>query len=120
VGRRSVVQYNGVATSASTSVFGSHRERDVNTRGLESEELVDDKMTIDEHDAVFLIRSIVVEIPARSYGLLMEGSEDGLFDVVRDGHVTLWCGWVAEIKELVKGGKPMALAASVERATATH
>ncbi len=92
----------------------------MNTRGLESEELVDDKMTIDEHDAVFLIRSIVVEIPARSYGLLMEGSEDGLFDVVRDGHVTLWCGWVAEIKELVKGGKPMALAASVERATATH
>jgi hypothetical protein len=55
--------YNGVATSASASVFGSRRERDVNTRGLESEELVDDNMIIDEHDAVFLSRSIAVEIP---------------------------------------------------------
>jgi hypothetical protein len=67
--------------------FGSRRERDVSIRGLESEELVDDNMIIDEHDAVLLIRSIAVEIPAGSHGLLMEGSEDGLFDVVRDGHV---------------------------------
>jgi hypothetical protein len=61
----------------------------VNTRGLESEELVDDNMIIDEHDAVLLVRSIAVEIPAGSHGLLMEGSEDGLFDIVRDGHVIL-------------------------------
>lgn len=64
-------------------------ERDVNIRGLKSEELVDDYMIIDEHDAVFLIRSIAVEIPAGSHGFLMEGSEDGLFDVIRDGHVIL-------------------------------
>jgi hypothetical protein len=81
--------YNGVATSASASVFGSRRERDVNTHGLESEELVDDNMIIDEHDAVLLIRSIAVEIPAGSHGLLMEGSEDGLLDVVSDGQVIL-------------------------------
>jgi hypothetical protein len=81
--------YNGVATSASASVFGSRRERDVNIRGLESEELIDDNMIIDEHDAVLLIRSIAAEIPAGSHGLLMEGSEDGLFDVIRDGHVIL-------------------------------
>jgi hypothetical protein len=61
----------------------------VNTRGLEAEELVDDNMIIDEHDAVLLIRSTAAEIPAGSHGLLMEGSEDGLFDVVRDGHVIL-------------------------------
>jgi hypothetical protein len=61
----------------------------VNTLGLESEELVDDNMIIDEHDAVLLIRSTAAEIPAGSHGLLMEGSEDGLFDVVRDGHVIL-------------------------------
>jgi hypothetical protein len=81
--------YNGVATSASASVFGYRRERDVNIRGLESEELVDDNMVINEHDAILLIRSIAVEIPAGSYGLLMEGSEDGLFDIIRDGHVIL-------------------------------
>jgi hypothetical protein len=61
----------------------------VNIRGLESKELVDDNMIIDEDDAVLLIGSIAVEIPAGSYGLFMEGSEDGLFDVVRDGHVIL-------------------------------
>jgi hypothetical protein len=61
----------------------------VNTRGLEAEELVDDNMIIDEHDAVLLIRSTAAEIPAGSHSLLMEGSEDGLFDVVRDGHVIL-------------------------------
>jgi hypothetical protein len=61
----------------------------VNIRGLESEKLVDDNMVIDEHDAVLFIRSTAVEIPAGSHGLLMEGSEDGLFDVVRDGHVIL-------------------------------
>ena len=61
----------------------------MNVRGLESEELVDDNMIVDEYDAVFLIRSIAIEIPAGSHGLLMEGSEDGLFDVVRDGHVIL-------------------------------
>jgi hypothetical protein len=61
----------------------------VNIRGLESEKLVDDNMVIDEHDAVLFIRSTAVEIPAGSHGLLMEGSEDGLFDVVRNGHVIL-------------------------------
>lgn len=69
--------------------FLGHAERDVNTRGLEAEELVDDNMIIDEHDAIFLIRSTAAEIPAGSHGLLMERSEDGLFDVVRDGHVIL-------------------------------
>jgi hypothetical protein len=61
----------------------------VNVRGLESEELVDDDMIVDEYDAVLLIRSIAVEIPAGSDGLLVEGSEEGLFDIVRDGHVIL-------------------------------
>jgi hypothetical protein len=57
--------YNGVATSASASVFGSRRERDVDTRGLESEELVDDNMIIDEHDAVdavFLSRPLPLKL----------------------------------------------------------
>jgi hypothetical protein len=61
----------------------------MNSLGLESEELVDDNMIIDEHDAVLFIRSTTAEIPAGSHSLLMEGSEDGLFDVVRDGHIIL-------------------------------
>jgi hypothetical protein len=64
-------------------------KRDVNIRGLESEELVDDDMIVDEHDAVLLIGSIAIEIPAGSDGLLVERSEERLFDIVRDGHVIL-------------------------------
>jgi hypothetical protein len=52
-------------------------------------ELVDDNMIINEHDVVLLIRSIAVEIPAGSHNLFLEGLKDGLFDVVRDGHVIL-------------------------------
>jgi hypothetical protein len=64
--------YDGVATSASPSAFGSGRERDVNVLGLESEELVDDNMIVDEHDAVLLIGTTAVEIPTGSDSLLME------------------------------------------------
>jgi hypothetical protein len=68
--------------------FGSPRE-DVNVRGLESQELVDHDVIVDEYDAVLLTRAIAVEIPARSDGLFVEGSEEGLFDIVKDGHVIL-------------------------------
>ena len=46
-------------------------------------------MIVDEHDAVLLIRATAVEIPARSDCFLVEGPEEGLFDVVRDSHVIL-------------------------------
>jgi hypothetical protein len=80
---------NGVATTASASAFGVPPRSDVNVRRFESQELVDDDMIVDEHDTVLLIRATVVEIPARRDCLLVERSEEGLFDVVRDGHVIL-------------------------------
>jgi hypothetical protein len=61
----------------------------VNVRRLESKKLVYDDMIVNEHNAVLLIGSIAVEIPAGSECLLVEGSQEGLFDVVRDGHVIL-------------------------------
>ena len=46
-------------------------------------------MVIHEHNAIFLIWSIAVEIPTGGDGLLMERAEEGLFDVVRNGHIIL-------------------------------
>ena len=44
-------------------------------------------MVVNKHDAVFLIRTIAVEVPTGGDGLLVERTKEGLFDVVRDGHV---------------------------------
>jgi hypothetical protein len=62
---------------------------DVSVRGLESEYLFDDNMVVNKHDTILLIGTTTVKIPAGSNGLLVEGTEEGLFDIVRDSHVIL-------------------------------
>lgn len=62
---------------------------DVSVRGFESEYLFDDNMVVDKHDTVLFIGTIAVKIPTGSNGLFVEGTEEGLFDIVRDGHVIL-------------------------------
>ena len=44
-------------------------------------------MVVDKYDAVFLIRTTAVEVPTGSDGLLVERTKEGLFNVIRDGHV---------------------------------
>jgi hypothetical protein len=61
----------------------------VNVHGLEPEQFLDDNMVLDQYGAIFFIGAIAVEIPTRSDGLFVEGTEEGLFDVVWDGHVIL-------------------------------
>ena len=44
-------------------------------------------MVLDENGAILFVGTIAVKIPAGSDGLFVEGTEEGLFDIVRDGHV---------------------------------
>lgn len=46
-------------------------------------------MVVHEHNAIFLIWSIAVEIPTGGDSLLVERAEEGLFDVVWNGHIIL-------------------------------
>jgi hypothetical protein len=46
-------------------------------------------MVFNEYDAILLFGPTAVEIPAGSDGLLMKRTEEGLFDMIRDGHVIL-------------------------------
>jgi len=46
-------------------------------------------MVFNEHNAILLVGAITVKIPAGSDGLFVEGTEEGLFNIVRDGHVIL-------------------------------
>jgi hypothetical protein len=44
-------------------------------------------VVVNKHDAVFLVRTIAVEVPTGGDGLLVERAKEGLFNIVRDGHV---------------------------------
>ena len=46
-------------------------------------------MVLDENGAILFLGTTAVKIPAGSDGLFVEGTEEGLFDIVRDGHVIL-------------------------------
>ena len=46
-------------------------------------------MVFDEHNAILFFGAVTVKIPSGSHGLFVEGTEEGLFDIVRDGHVIL-------------------------------
>lgn len=46
-------------------------------------------MVFNEHNAILLGGAITLKIPAGSDRLFVEGSEEGLFDIVRNGHVIL-------------------------------
>jgi hypothetical protein len=46
-------------------------------------------MVLDENGAILFVGTIAVKIPAGSDGLFVEGTEKGLLDIVRDGHVIL-------------------------------
>lgn len=53
----------------------------------ETVKLFDNDIVFYEELTVFLIWTATVEGPAWSYGVLVEGTEDWLFDFVRDRHV---------------------------------
>jgi hypothetical protein len=61
----------------------------MNARRVQSEELLDDDMVVNKHNAILFIRPIAVEVPTWRDRLLMESSEEGLFDIIWDGHVIL-------------------------------
>jgi hypothetical protein len=66
----------------------SEGERE-SVRGLETEEFFHDNMIINKYNAVFFIGTTSVEIPAGGEGLLVEGAEEGLFDMVGNCHIIL-------------------------------
>lgn len=80
---------NGLTTSACVNQCLVRAKGNVNVRGFETEDLLDDDMVIYEHNAILFTRPIAVKVPAGSDGLLVEGSEERLFDIIRDGHVIL-------------------------------
>jgi hypothetical protein len=47
----------------------------------------DDDVVVNENNAVFFIRPTSIEVPTGGDCLFMEGAEEGLFDMVGDGHV---------------------------------
>jgi len=71
------------------SIVGPTKKGFVNVHGLEPEQFLDDDMVLDQNGAIFFLGTIAVEIPAGSDGLFVEGTEEGLFDIVWDGHVIL-------------------------------
>lgn len=50
-------------------------------------QLFDNDVEFDEQLAVFLIRTTAVKVPAWGDGVFVERAKDGLFDVIRYGHV---------------------------------
>jgi hypothetical protein len=46
-------------------------------------------MVVNKRDTILLIGTTAFKIPAGSNGLFVEGTEEGLFDIVREGHVIL-------------------------------
>ena len=57
--------------------------------GIKAQKLLYDNVVVHEDNAVFLIWTIAIEIPTGGYGFLMERAEEGLLDVIRDGHIIL-------------------------------
>jgi len=50
-------------------------------------QLLDNDVELDEQLAVFLIGTTTVKLPAWGDGVFVESAKDGLFDVIRYGHV---------------------------------
>jgi hypothetical protein len=44
-------------------------------------------VVVNENNAILFIRATSIEVPTGGDRLFMEGAEEGLFDIVRDGHV---------------------------------
>jgi hypothetical protein len=78
---------NRVAASANASVKKKEEIERGSVRGFEAEEFFNDNVVVNENNAVFFIRTTFVEIPAGGDSLLVERTEEGLFDMARDGHI---------------------------------
>jgi len=63
--------------------------RGLGVLGRESIYFIDDDVVLAEEWTIFLIRTVLGEVPARSYGEFVKFTEYGLFLFVRDSHVIL-------------------------------
>ena len=56
---------------------------------LQTVHLFDNDVELHKKLTVFLVRTASVVCPARGDGVFVERAEDGLLDMIRDGHVIL-------------------------------
>lgn len=58
-----------------------------NSPSLQPQQLLHDLIILHQHDPILLLRPVPVERPSGRDRFLVERAQEGLFDVIGDGHV---------------------------------